>query len=65
VTWGAAMLVPDLRVNSPGLRLLPAGAERAASTSTPGATQSGFARPSRVGPTLLNGATVRVGAWAS
>ncbi len=61
VTCGAAMLVPDLRVSSPGLRGLPSGADRAASTSTPGATQSGFGRPSRVGPTLLNGATVRDG----
>ena len=59
------MLVPDLRVSSPGLRGLPTGADRAASTSTPGATQSGFRRPSRVGPTLLNGATARMGEWPS
>ena len=62
---GAAMLVPDLRANRPGLPLESSGAERAARTWTPGATRSGFDLPSRVGPALLNGATSRVGRWAS
>ena len=61
VTCGAAMLVPDLRVSRPGLRVLPGGADRAARISTPGAAQVGLPRPSRVGPALLNGAGARAG----
>src|SRR2546425_12915508 len=58
-TWGAAMLVPDIRVNSGVPARGSRGAERAARTNTPGAQRSGFWRPSRVGPELLNEASSR------
>ena len=61
VTCGVAMLVPDLRTSRPGLWLSTIDADRAASTSTPGATRSGLGRRSRLGPLLLNGATGRAG----
>ena len=61
VTCGAAMLVPDMRVSNGTSPLGSRGVERAASTETPGAQISGFNRPSRVGPTLLNRPTRRSG----
>ena len=65
VTWGAAMLVPDFRVGRAPDSRAPAGAERAASTRTPGASTSGLVRPSRVGPCELNGPGRRSGSCAS
>ena len=61
VTCGVAMLVPDLRTSRPGLWLSMIDADRAASTSTPGATRSGLGRRSRLGPLLLKGAAGRAG----
>ena len=55
LTWGAAMLVPLLIVNPSRNRPPSVGTdERAARMDTPGAAIAGSARPSRVGPALLN-----------
>jgi hypothetical protein len=59
------MLVPLLRVSRPRFRLALAGADRAASTATPGAARSGLGRRSRLGPPLVNGAAGRAGSWPS
>ena len=63
-TWGAAILVPLFDVYPAPARSF-GDAERAARTWTPGATSSGFTRPSRVGPALENRPSARSSSWAS
>ena len=66
VTCGAAMDVPDRATSRPSCREAPRGMDRAARTSTPGASSSGLScRSSRVGPQLLKGASGAPSAWAS
>jgi hypothetical protein len=65
-TCGAAMLVPLLTVSASRVR--PSAVrteEQAARIPPPGAASSGFGRPSRVGPTLLNGSKGPPGRRAS
>lgn len=59
------MLVPVIRTCRPRPGGVPAGVDRADKTATPGASKSGFSRPSRVGPELEKDAMSRKSDLAS